>query len=538
MGILYSQFLFFLPLVIIPLILSLQMRLNKVKYPFSSLMLLEDILKTVRYTQKKRSVLRQIIRFFIMLFLVFAFAGIYNKQLENRSYVLLVDPSLSMSVQPLKRQISEIRNRFNITDVYLGHKEWDFQNEEPVFLPEQKPLEVLMRTIPPLNTGQGLIYLTDGQKYQFENKVRITHDLMVILVTNSRRNIYVSQCMTEPVISLPQIKTDIHIELAGEIRDNDRIEILLNDKIVFEAQAREKISLTRYIESKGLNHLLIRLQGDEVDFDNQYFFPLIQSPVPRVYIDQSSPVLSRSLQTIFPRINYQNSPQNSDLVFDSGGKSFNENSHYFIFPDDPGRFEDTIRKLTARIPLNLETQVRGSINSEYPVLGLIGEQQLKLKYGEIPGLKQILIGDQQLITEINNISIFHFSLRENEVAIQNSLFLLFYINEMVNRTWYKRYLNRDLSRSDTLIDKNGKTVKPGTPGIYQLKGSPRFSVVNIGQESLWEFYNADELSTKIDGKARIITFKKITEEKIARKDWFPAVLMILILILMVWDSRT
>ncbi len=512
MSFLYPQFAWLYLAMLIPLLLAIRLRLQRSREVFPSHMILNEIL--LRTHQNRRSVFNQLIRLLILGLITTGAMVPMLEEFPHKDYILVIDPSLSMNQYPLKEVISDIRSTFNIKKIYFGEKSWEGEGPLEEFTLQGPLLNNLLSSILSKHKNTPLILLTDGQEYQLgpqENRISVPPGSEVIILRNTARNIFVKEVSLTPTVSVDQVPTEIVIRLGGEIQEGDRLSLYINDKLVLDSAATQQIRLSRYLENRGLNKGRVELSGDDWAEDNHFYFGLLQKNVPAVFLEGQSTLIKKYLSSIFPRIQYVSIPAAADICFTSTLQGTTTRQIVFLIPEKKDQFENSLRINWGVLTTPEKTMATGKILSkDYPIMDYISMSALQLSYSRLPGEDKISIGDKVIISENKNISFFHFSVNENQELLQDSLFLLFYLNDRISRFWFNELIEQGDIPGRTLLDENLHRVLVNQPGFYRIKDSSKYKIINIEKESDFNFLTGDNIKKKLLNGFQVIEYQSKT----------------------------
>lgn len=508
----FAWFFLFLAL---PLLLSIRFRVSRKKADFPSLQLLDEIM--LRQKRPDYGILNQLLRLIILALLVLAAMGPYRST-QQSEYDLVIDDSVSMSVQPLPEIISALLQEYRIRDIYFGTKAWDRDTSLPQFRLESEPMEHNLRKLNRSTPLRPLLLLTDGQTYQFPPDKRLNTlpgGSQIYLLPNTNRNAYVSDFSMLPPVALDQEKNEFLIRLGGELQPQDRVQVLINDQEVLSMQAVPEISLSRFISSQGLSFGEVRLSGDSFAADNRWFFTVLKKNTPRVYLQYPDSLQKKILQTLFPRIRYVSDPATADICVVSRIQDKSEGKYILLTPDNRTQFEQSLRELGGGLAAYNPIAVRGRPVTQEPgwdALNYLGELSLVVGYPQLPGYPRVQAGETNLISHWNGVDVLHFSLQQNRDSLDNHLFLLFYLSQSILTHWLEETVLFSRPVNTEFLDESNRISQAETPGIYRVKSDQRFLVVNAGQESRFQFLNSSELQKRMPAGVKVQEYHKDQSE--------------------------
>ncbi len=553
MSFLHLYFLYFIPLILIPLLSLLLFRMNRKKMVFPSLEIIQGIMKKKLSHNKLKIRLKQLIRFIIIALVILAFAGpVPGSHNNNQEYTVIIDNTLSMSLFEIDKILSGLNDKYTINKTYFGKelydpekKRWDYHSEQTI--------DILSSVLAKENIRKAIL-ITDGQKANFKKTIQgynKLQELIIIILKKEEypRNIYIKDFSYFPLSAISGKKTEFTINVGGDCRKNDKLTLIINDKIIFSGTAEPKLRFSRFLENttvhRGLNWGIIRLEGDDFTNDNYYYFPILAIPKPRIYNDFDSSIITRIMNSIFDSYYFTRNPLSADIVFSSTLSRLSKGKINIAFYDNNDAIENALRPLLI-FPEFKNNLTKDKINSSFPILGLLQNVSLKTRFvlkNDNPSAKLLAgSGNIPLLYEIENkdmsFYLFTFSIKENEEKLNNSSFLLLTVNEVLMRHYIKQFIiDKEEKTSGLFYDQKGRIadVKEG-PGIYMEKTTGKYIVENIQDESVFDYYTEKELFKMIEpglkNKTQILSYSDKTEQGSSNPLFSLSSLIILIAIIL------
>lgn len=551
MSFLYGIFLYFLPAVTIPFLISLIFNLNRKKWVFPSLEIIETLLSK-ELTQKKLSVrLKQILRALIVLLIVLSYAyPVPKKDKEILSADVVIDPTLSMSVYDLSDIVTRLQNHYSIGRLFFGDSQVNVNEiQESLshadFHSDGSDWTAELNTLIGINHLSNLILITDAQKYQFADDFdiqQITGSFKILILTNGLRNIYVNQTEQFPAVSIDEVTSTFTIQLGGEIEASDRITVFLNDSEVYNGKADDEIEFNRYISEKGISFGSVVLEGDDFTNDNTFYFTVLSIGTPSVYNDLESVPVNRAVSAVFPDYYQTDYPENADLIITSKMDADITDSPVLLFCDPLSDLENTLRNQLGIFIQHRQSELTGPVDSDWDILDIIDNLKLETVFNVDFGKTIATVSDTPILAEVENYYIFNFSLEENESSLNRSVFLLLTLNEIIMNTYHSRFLVDRETVDDDMIFYNlndvvysFKEVKKYS-GVFRLKDSQHYLVNNIDNESDFDFYRAEQFKDRLRVETELIPLSLLNDEKDSPEHVLYFILMIIALALFLVEA--
>ncbi len=493
----HTLFLYFLPLVLLPVLLMQLKHTNPKRIFFPSLELISEILIERKTVIKSRERMKRLLRMLIVLFVLLAFASpLYRHSPDKNKYMLIIDPTISMSVQPLRNIIQKLRGTYHITSIRFGKLPWESVASKKTlpFVYSDSDAGSLINRVLASKKASHILFLTDGQDYEFQKrwkKPTFVKSFDLILLRNGKNNLAVKSLSLMPSVAVVGQRVNILIRLNKKPKPDERMKITLNGKTILDAKAMYKTSLSRFIENKGINRLEVHLSGDDFKADNTYYemIPAINNP--SVFIGLDAPVLKYTVETILPGFNKLQSPQYADIKFETSGDG--HGGIAFLFPENKDAYIESVRKTTGYLVKETSAIVNGRPESEYGVINKIGNISLKTSVILDFGKPLLTVNGTVLATRVGDNIYFAFNLEDNRAELESSVLLLFFINEVLNETWRTKFFGSGKPQG-TLLDMNGQISDGRLPGIY--KARDRIIVHNVHSESDFVFDSYREIKRK------------------------------------------
>lgn len=519
MSFIHPIFLALLPLVIIPLLLSLIARLNRKKQAFPSLELLQDIISRDRTARKLLIRLKQVLRALVLALLVFAFAqpffgGGALRTRPGKISVAIIDNTLSMSRFDLAKLVRYLGEQWSIDRIYFGSGPLRQEGNEKYAVEPVQTEEMVRRVLlkEGANIPDNLVLVSDGQACNFQNAVTVPSGVrsfhIVKPFSREYRNLFVRNISTFPGVVFPGENTEFLADIGGEKGPDDRVRIFINEREIFSERAGGRIAFSRMLDGKtvkpGLNTGMVLLEGDDFTNDNRFYFPVISLPRPEVYSDIDSPVIHKIFSSIFPEFTVADIPDAASVVFSGKNPNTGKNKPVFLFCEDIKITENILRKDFREFAEFSENAANGNIVSDSPALALIRGVRIRTKY-RLASADHLAVsaGNVPLAYRYENKTLFTFSVKENEDYFTDSPSLLLMVNEFLMGFYRGNYLfseNDPDLKNKRFFDANGLPADFQTSsGVLKEKESGKSFFHNSGAESEPVFYGEKEIRNKITG---------------------------------------
>ena len=491
-----ALFLYFLPFVLLPLLLMQMNRLNPKRVYFPSLELISEILSDQKAAIRRRTRIKQILRMLIVLLFILAFAAPFWQNVrDNKKYILIIDPSISMSVQNLRSIQKKVSGERRISSSWFGEIPWEeaIEKKSLPYIYDDIDAGDLINRVEARVRAAHILFVSDGQVYEFQKrwkKPSFVKSLDLILLQNHKHNLAVKSLTIMPPVAVIGQKTRLLIRLNQKPEFGERMKITLNGKKILDAKAALLTTLSRFIDNKGVNRLEIAITGDDFKPDNNYYAIIPAVDNPGVFIGPDEPVIKGIMETILPDFNKLRSPKFADIVFSSSLNNNNDNKIRFIFSEDKEGFTESVGKITGHLIKDSSAIVTGRPASEFKILNQIDEIHLKtsviLDFGE----PLLSVGGRVLATKEDRNVYFAFSIKDNRAELESSVLLLFLINEALNENWRNEFFESG-KKPLMMLDTRGGISDGRLPGIYKV--SNRYFVNNVGRESEFRFDTFGEI---------------------------------------------
>ncbi len=457
MRFLNAFFLYFLPIAFIPLIIYLIEKIKRKKIVFSSLELLEEILKDEKKKFHLNIFLKQLIKVIILALIILSFSKpVIEKGSDFSNVAVVIDPTLSMADFDIKGTINFLREK-GAKKIYFGNKEI----EEKIIYEKNKDLINMINSIP----ENKVVFITDGQKSNFKNINYSRKDLTILLLKHTNTNYFFKN-----IEIFPEILTEgseIYIKAILNSREEFPISVYLNDKLIYEEKTKilEKFLIPDQSILLTKNKLTIKFNTNDFQFDNEANINVFFMPKMKIFMDLKDisikQYIIKTLRALFGNVEETFDINTANVAFVS---SFDPNGRGLIYTI-PDKFEnqkisflskkDYSGELVSDFNLKIENFF---LKSVYEVVGNI--------YNLTPVVK---IVDKSVIYRIKDNYIFTFSLKENLKEISSSSFFPVFFYETI-----KNYYNPQ--------------------GKY-----------SISEESVFEFFTKEELKKYF----KVIEYDKI-----------------------------
>jgi hypothetical protein len=546
MAFLSTFFLYFLPLAAVPLIISLIFNMNRKQEKFPSLDFILNILKRELSDKRIRMRIRQVLRMLVFLLAILAFASpVLPQGGGEKGWTVIADNSASMSRFDLGKVIAGLKGQYRIEKLFYGVQEMSSESmsEGGYSYGAETDFGAAVTGILAGNPARNIILISDAQKSSLPNGFRLpagVENIKFVLLNDTNRNLYIAEASMYPMVGLPGVKSVITVRIGGEIHPGDRVKILVSGKEIASEEAKPVIQLTRFIEGNGAQFGEVVLEGDGFDADNRYFFPLISVGVPAVYTDIKSPALVRVLSALFPKYYMTQSFQNSDVIIAGTLPKPVTDKPVLLFCENSDKFGRVLERDLKIFCQFSKKDVTGDIWSGYGVLNMIKAFRIETAFENIAAPVIAKAADTPLAYRVKNYYLFNFSISANEESLSSSVFLLLLFNEIFMEYYSGKYIldGDSAAKAGVYYDLQGNIVSPVKPGIYREKETGKFVMKNLGAESLFEFYNSDEIKAKISVPAEILEYDTRSEAlKTVRWEFalpFMALALLLILAETVW----
>jgi hypothetical protein len=516
MTFLNPVFIYLLPLAIVPLLIALALNLNRKRLEFPSTELIAEILSRDLSKRKLVMRLKQLLRVLILAILVMAFsAPVITRSPDKNRYTVIIDNTVSMKRFPLDDIIERIEAGYNIDKIYFGTRPLDKDTIQT--LRYQKSAIDFTETVTSVVSREkieNLIIVTDGQKVNFprsRNNIGGINRLKALILSDNSRNIYVKDMSKFPAVSLPGVSTSFTVNIGGDIKKSDRITVYIGDETVLSETARPRVEFSRFIDKSGLNYGKVVLEGDNFTNDNIFYFPIIAAPKPRVYFGIDNPIPLRVISSIFPEFFRTDNPRYADIIIASSLPYRITDKPVFLFCENETDFQNTLRRDFSYLIEFRSDTLTGNIKSGFEILNSIRDFTIKTRFAHRESLISqplALVNNIPVVTLFDNYTVFNFSIRENQTYLENSAFPLLVLNEVIISHYRDRFITEKKTDETVYYDIDGNIAVPDIPGIYRERDSSKFLVVNIEQESEFDFYDQSRFARLFDNPIDFIETEK------------------------------
>lgn len=520
MNFIHPYFLAFLPLIVIPLLLSLIARLNRKKQPFPSIELLQDIVSHDRTARKLLIRLKQIVRALVIALVVLAFAqpffggGAFGTRPGKRT-VAIIDNTLSMSRFDLNSLVRFLSGEWSIDRIYFGDDLLRQEGQEryaidAVQLEEMVRLALLKEGA---NLPDSLVLVSDGQSCNYHipipipSSVRSLHFVKPFL-NKDFRNLFVKSISTFPGVLFPGENAEFLAEIGGPEIPGGRVRIFINNKEIFSERTSGKIAFSRMLEGNwlkpGLNTGMVLLEGDDLTNDNRFYFPVLSQPVPAVYSDIDSPVIHKIFSSIFPEFTVADIPDAASVVFTGRDLNIGRNKPVLLFCEDIKTTESILRKEFHEFAEFNNDTAEGNMVSSDPALSMVQGVSIKTKY-RLRSADHLEAGtvNTPLFYRYDNKALFTFSVKENQDYFADSPSLLLMADRFLMDFYRGVYLvpdNDPAMKNKRFFDENGSPADVRfTAGVLKDKDGGKSIIHNASEESEGDYLSEKELRKKISG---------------------------------------
>ncbi len=418
-------FLFFLPVAFLPLIFYLIEKIKRKRIVFSSIELIEEVLKEEKNKFRINFFIKQLLKSFIILFVIFGFSKpVFLKRVNFEGFTAIIDPTLSMSVFNMPEIVYFLKFR-GVEKIYFGIDEIasDFKFERDV------DIVSLINSI----KASKILLVTDGQKSNFVNLKFLDKNVTVILLSHKSKNYYFKEFEL-----FPQILTtgsEFFLNLTIEADRNVDIFVYLNDKLIYEEKSKS-IRKNFYPDRELLltkNKLKIRFEAGDPAFDNEierdfYFLPSIN-----LYLGitdlSTKQYIRKTFRAIFGEVKEIFDYNSADIVFTTDFIP-NLEKPLFIIPDN-FQYKDLkfIKKdnVFGKIYCNFLPDIHNvKLENIYELVGNVYDFKPFVKIMEFP-----------IIYKNNHSYLFSFSLKENLNEMSKNPFLPIFFYESVKDFFVK-----------------------------------------------------------------------------------------------------
>lgn len=455
-------FLYFLPIAFIPLIIYLIEKIKRKRIVFSSLELLEEILKDEKKHFHLNIFLKQLMKVIILALIILSFSKpIIERGSDFSNFSIVIDPTLSMADFDIKGVINFLREK-GVKKIYFGNKEI----EEKIIYEKNKDLINLINSIP----ENKIILITDGQKSNFKNINYSRKDLTILLLKHTNTNYFFKN-----IEIFPEVLTkgsEIYIKAILNSEEELPISVYLNDKLIYEEKAKvlERFLIPDQSILLTKNKLKIKFEANDFQFDNEVNVNIFFIPKIKIFVGlkdiSTKQYIMKTLRSLFGNVEETFDINTANIAFLNG---FDPNARGLIYTI-PDKFENQ------KISFVSKKDYYGELTSEFNLK--IENFSLKSVYeivGNIYNLTPIVnIVDKPLIYRIRDNYIFTFSLKDNLKEIISSPFLPIFFYETI-----KNYYNPQAKYS-------------------------------ISEESLFEFFTIEELKKYF----KVIEYEKVEDNSI------------------------
>lgn len=527
MGFINTGFLLWLPLALLPLLLSnlYTARMNKVIFPSNEL--IKSILEKQIMSIRMKSNLRLLMRALAIFLIILAFSNPFVGQTQDRNtYQVVIDNTASMEVYPLENILARLHSIWKIDRVYFGNS--IYTGEGVKFTTGTPTIQDILTKISSTHNVSNVILVTDGQASAYSEKVRLPESIRKIILCHTEsniQNISVESVTVFPAIARDKQNSDFTLKVQGEIKTGDRFQMLLNDKVIFSDRLSSINKITHYFSGQelvnGVNRLEVILEGDEFTQDNHFYMPLIASEKPKIYDSTQSHLIRKILTSIYGEYETTSDAGQSDYIITRDQYFKNSRQPQLLFTEKPESAGSILRNSFQTLPEFKNELVQGSIHSPaYPILEKLSETALTVNWtlhSPYYSLQPVVwVKDKPIIYKKDNTLFANFSLAENAAVLEKSPLLVFIMHEFFQQSLKDRYLlTGTLPKSLKFYHNSIPVDNPQDfAGLYQEKSSGKYLAVNFGIESKLSYLPADALRAKFELKKdqtlRIVNEKTLT----------------------------
>ncbi|MEJ5284552.1 MAG: BatA domain-containing protein [Brevinematales bacterium] len=412
-------FLYFLPIAFIPMIIYLIEKIKRKKIVFSSLELLEEILKDEKKKFQLNIFLKQLIKVLILALIILSFSNpIIEKGSDFSNFAVVIDPTLSMADFDIREIINFLREK-GVKKFYFGNKEI----EEKIIYEKNKDLINLINSIP----ENKIVLITDGQKSNFKNINYSRKDLTILLLKHTNTNYFFKN-----IEIFPEILTkgsELYIKAILNSKEELPIFVYLNDKLIYEERTKilEKFLIPDQSILLTKNRLTIKFNTNDFQFDNEINLNIYFMPKMKIFMDLKDISIKQYIM------------KTMRALFGDIEETFDINTANIAFVS---RFDPNARGLIYTIPDNFENQKVSFIAKKDYSGDLTSELNLKIENFSLKSVYEVVANiynltpvvklvDKPVIYRIRDNYIFTFSIKENLKEVSSASFFPIFFYETI-----------------------------------------------------------------------------------------------------------
>ncbi len=414
-------FLYLLPLAFVPLILYLIERIKRKRMLFSSLELIEEILKEENRRIHLNIFFKNIIKSLILFLIILAFSNpIVEKNIDLSKHTAVIDPTLSMSDFDLNKILTFLREK-GVKKIYFGNKEI---REENIIYQKNIDIISLINSI----EEKEVILISDAQKSNFKNLKNIKKNIIVLLLYHTNiTNYYFKKIEIFPEILTKE--SEIFIKADINLYKEIPVLISINDKIIYEEKTKrlEKSFMLDQSILIQTNKIKIKLEANDFQSDNEVILRFFYTPTIKVFINikdiSVKQYIIKTLRALFGNVEETFEPSTASISFIN---NFDPNINGIVFTI-PENFENQ------KISFFAKNDYHGRITSDFNIE--IENFSLRSVYeivANIYNLKPVVkINDKPIIYKIKDNYLFTFSLKDNLKDIISSPIIPIFFYETI-----------------------------------------------------------------------------------------------------------
>ncbi len=501
MKFLYPHFLYFLPVALVPILIYLFDRIKRKPIVFSSLELIQEVVREEKKRVKINFFLRQIIKSIILLLLILSFAQPVIKA-PLKDFVAIIDPTYSMKDFNLFEIINILKNNM-IEKIYVGRNEY----KDEIFYEKEKDVVKILNE----KAKGNILLVTDGQKINFEKigflSKNITN-LFILLLKHQKENFYFRNVELFPKILVDLSEINIRAKLNTD--KESKIMLYINDRIFSElnlkGELNKSFTFERAMLNKGRNIIKLEIVANDFEFDNGIEESFFFIPDIKVYIDKKNTLFynytRKLVRSLFDNVKEVENLNEADFAFINSLK-INQTIPTYIIPEKEG-FKRNILPLKEK-----NEEIYGEVYSEnYPSLNNFRSLKLRNNFEWVGGLYDfslvLKIGTFPVVYKSGNTFLFTFSFSENIKELSENPFLAVFVYETLS-------------------------------SFYEEKKEK--SVAFPSEESVFDFYTKKEFINLIKNVHRNINLKIFELNEIQSKNYnLREILLILCLLLFILEG--
>ncbi|MCX7820320.1 MAG: BatA domain-containing protein [Brevinematales bacterium] len=414
-------FLYFLPLALIPILFYLIEKLNRKKIIFSSIELIEEILKEEKNKISINIFLKQILRTIILSLIILSFSRpVIEKSNDFSGFVAIIDPSLSMSDFDLREIVYLLREK-GVKKILFGEKEI---TDELVY---KKNIDLisLVNSIP----ENKILLITDAQKSNFKNLSYSKKDLTILLLYHTNKNYYFTSIEIYPEIITKE--SEIFVKAIINSNQDLPISIYINEKLIYQEKTniiQKFLALDQSI-LKRENKIKIKIEATDFKYDNEVERNLFFSPKIKLFINlkdlSTKQYIIKTMRALFVNIEETFDINSADIIFLN---NFDPNNIKLIYtlPEDFNK---------QKISFSSKNDYSGKLTTDFGIE--IENFSLKSVYDTLANpynLKPIAhLEKKPIIYKIKDNYLFAFSIKDNlKEMIYNPFLPIFFYETIKN----------------------------------------------------------------------------------------------------------